>query len=138
MNVIFVIGRVLFAFLFARAGLGHLQDDGRMAGYAKAKGAPAPQLTVPLSGVMILLGAISIALGLWADLGALLIVAFLVPTAVIMHAYWKLDDPQQRAMDSAHFYKDVSLLGAAIVIFYFYNQIQDVSASITQALIGKF
>ncbi|HEY8779923.1 MAG TPA: DoxX family protein, partial [Solirubrobacterales bacterium] len=92
MNVIFVIGRVLFSLIFARAGIGHLRDDGTMAGYAKAKGAPAPNLTVPLSGVMILAGAISIALGLWADLGALLIVAFLIPTALIMHAYWTLDD----------------------------------------------
>jgi putative oxidoreductase len=138
MNVIFVIGRVLFSLIFARSGLQHLRDDGTMAGYAKAKGAPAPNLTVPLTGVMILAGAISIALGLWADVGALLIVAFLIPTALIMHAYWKLDDPQERAMDAAHFYKDVALLGAAIVIFYLYSQFQDVPASLTNALFGKF
>ncbi len=138
MSVIFVIGRVLFSIIFARSGLQHLQDDGTMAGYAKAKGAPAPNLTVPLTGVMILAGSISIALGLWADVGALLIVAFLIPTAFIMHPYWKLDDPQERAMDAAHFYKDVALLGAAIVIFYLYNQGQDVAASLTNALLGKF
>jgi putative oxidoreductase len=138
MDVIFVIGRVLFSIMFARSGLQHLRDDGTMAGYAKAKGAPAPQITVPLSGVMIIAGAISIALGLWADIGALLIVAFLIPTALIMHAYWKIDDPQARAMDAVHFYKDVSLLGAAIVIFYFYNQVQDVAASVTDSLLGKF
>jgi putative oxidoreductase len=138
MDLIFVIGRVIFSFLFARSGLQHLQDDGTMAGYAKAKGAPAPELMVPLTGVMLLVGAASIALGLWADIGALLLVAFLLPTALIMHAYWRLDDPQARTMDSAHFYKDVSLLGAAIIIFFLYNQFQDVPASLTDALFGKF
>jgi putative oxidoreductase len=138
MNVIFVIGRVLFSFLFLGSGIQHLRDDGTMAGYAKAKGAPAPELTVPMSGLMILAGGISIALGLWADIGALLIVTFLIPTATIMHAYWKIDDPQARNADAAHFYKDVALLGAAIVIFYLYNQGQDVAASVTNALIGRF
>jgi uncharacterized membrane protein YphA (DoxX/SURF4 family) len=138
MNVIFVIGRILFSFLFARSGLGHLRNREMMAAYAKTKGAPATELTVPLTGVMLLAGAITIALGLWADLGALLIIAFLIPTATIMHAYWKIDDPQERQADSVHFYKDVALLGAAVVIFYLYNQFQDVPASLTNALFGKF
>jgi putative oxidoreductase len=138
MDVVLVVGRVLFGLLFARSGIQHLRDDGTMAGFAKARGAPAPELTVPLTGVMILVGGISVALGLWADVGALLIAAFLVPTALIMHAYWKLGDPMERAGDAAHFYKDVSLLGAAILVFYLYNQIGDVPASLTDALTGRW
>jgi putative oxidoreductase len=138
MDIVLVIGRVLFSALFARSGLQHLRDDGTMAGYAEAKGVRSARLMVAITGVMILAGAILIALGLWADLGALLIVVFLVPTALIMHAYWKIDDPQASHADSAHFYKDVALLGAAIVIFYLYNQVQDVPASLTDALFGKF
>src|SRR4029450_7293104 len=138
MDVVLVIGRVLFSVLFARSGISHLRDDGTMAGYAEAKGLPSARLMVPITGVMILAGAVLIALGLWADLGALLIIVFLIPTALVMHAYWKIDDPQASAADSSHFYRDTALLGAAIVILYLYNQVQDVPASLTDALFGKF
>jgi putative oxidoreductase len=138
MDVVLVIGRVLFSAIFFRSGIQHLRDDGTMSGYAAAKGVPYARLMVPVTGSMILAGSILISLGVWADLGALLIVAFLIPTALIMHAYWKIDDPQARAMDAPHFYKDVALLGAAILVFYLYNQVQDVPASLTDALFGKF
>jgi putative oxidoreductase len=138
MNVVLVIGRLLFSAIFVRSGIQHLRDDGTMAGYSKSKGVPAASAMVPLTGVMILVGGISVAVGLWADVGALLIAAFLLPTALIMHNFWTIDDPQARNGDAAHFYKDVALLGAAIVVFYLYNQVQDVGGSLTNALIGRF
>jgi putative oxidoreductase len=137
MGVVFVVGRVLFAWIFLRSGVAHLRDEGRMAGYTEAKGVPAAATMVKVTGVMILVGGVLIALGLWADVGALLIIAFLVPTALVMHNYWTIDDPQARGGDAAHFYKDVSMLGAAIVIFYLYNQGQDLAGSLSNALIGK-
>ena len=138
MGVVLVIGRLLFSAIFLRSGIQHLRDDGTMAGYSKSKGVPAASALVPLTGVMILAGGISVALGLWADVGALLIAAFLLPTALIMHNYWTIEDPQARNGDAAHFYKDVALLGAAIAVFYLYNQVQDVGGSLTDALIGRF
>ena len=39
-------------------------------------------------GVLLLAGSLSMLLGVWADLGALLLVVFLVPTAVMMHGCW--------------------------------------------------
>jgi putative oxidoreductase len=50
-------------------------------------GGPAPETLVPLSGAAILAGGIMIALGLWADLGALFIIGFLVGITPIMHAF---------------------------------------------------
>ena len=138
MTVVFVIGRLLFSWLFVRSGIAHLRDEGAMAGYSESKGVPAAQTMVRVTGAMILAGGILVALGLWADLGALLVAAFLLPTALIMHNYWTIEDPQARNGDAAHFYKDVALLGAAIVIFYLYNQGQDLAGSVSNALIGKF
>lgn len=138
MDVIFVIGRVVFALLFLRSGIGHFKAREAMIGYAKAKNAPAPEITVPLTGLMIIVGSILVALGLWADLGALLIFLFLLGAAFIMHAYWKESDPQAASQESVHFFKDLSLLGAAIVIFWLYNQLQDVPASLTDSLFGTW
>jgi putative oxidoreductase len=138
MDVVFVIGRVLFAVLFVSSGfMAHLGKGGRESReYARSLGAPSPDLLVPLSGIVIIGGGLMIALGLWADLGALLVIGFLVGITPIMHAFWKVEDPQMQQIQSAMFFKNVALLGAALIIFYVYNQGQDLDASLTDALFG--
>jgi putative oxidoreductase len=138
MEVVFLIGRVLFGLLFVSSGFqAHLGEGGKQGReYARALGAPNPDLLVPLSGVTIIAGGVMIALGIWADLGALLIIGFLIGITPIMHAYWKVDDAQMQQIQAAMFFKNVALLGAALIIFYIYNQGQDLDLSITDALFG--
>jgi putative oxidoreductase len=47
---------------------------------------------------MALGGGLLVPLGLWADLGALLLAAFVFPVALGMHAFWRFDDPIQRTI----------------------------------------
>jgi putative oxidoreductase len=140
MDLVLLIGRILFATLFVSSGLfGHLGAGGREGrDYARSLGAPNPDLLVPLSGVTIIAGGLMVALGLWADLGALLIIGFLAGITPIMHAFWKIEDPQMRTMQMAMFMKNVSLAGAALIVFWLYNQAQEVDASLTDALFGRF
>ena len=77
----------------------------------------ATPLTV-LSGVQILLGGASVVLGVWGDLGSLVLVVFLAATAVWMHAFWRETDPMNRQMEMVHFNKDVALTGAALGSFW--------------------
>jgi putative oxidoreductase len=139
MDVVFLVGRVLFGLLFVSSGfMAHLGEGGKQGReYARSLGAPSPDLLVPLSGITIIVGGLLVAFGIWADLGALLIIGFLVGITPIMHAFWKLDDPQERAIQSAMFFKNTALLGAALIIFYIYNQGQDLDLSITDALFGR-
>ncbi len=119
MDVLVLIGRILFTALFLGSAFGHLTQTKAMAGYATSRGVPAAVPAVLGSGVLMLVGALSVLLGVWADLGALLLVAFLVPTAVLMHAFWKETEPQSRQMEMVHFQKDVALAGAALMLFAF-------------------
>jgi putative oxidoreductase len=138
MDVVFLIGRILFALLFVSSGVTvHLLQRKQGADYARASGAPAPELLVPLSGVVIIAGALMVVLGLWADLGALLIGGFLIGITPIMHAFWKVEDEQMRAIQSAMFLKNVALLGAAIIIFWLFNQLVDPPLTITDSLFGR-
>lgn len=139
MEVLFLIGRVLFGLLFISSGLmAHLGKGGKQGReYARALGAPNPDLLVPLSGIVIIAGGLMIALGVWADLGALLVVGFLAGITPIMHAYWNVEDPQMKQIQSAMFFKNLALLGAALIIFYIYNQGQDLDASLTDALFSS-
>jgi putative oxidoreductase len=123
MDVVLLIGRVLFVSVFIMSGATvHLLKWRDGVAYARMKNVPAPELLVPASGVMAVVGGVLVALGLWADLGALLLAAFVFPVAVMMHAFWKLEDPMERLQDQVHFMKDVALGGAALALFALFQQ----------------
>lgn len=123
MDVVLLIGRILFALIFMMSGATiHLLKWRDGVAYARASNVPAPELLVPLSGVMAVGGGLLVATGLWADLGALLLAGFAFPVAGWMHAFWKLDDPMERANQQAHFMKNVSMGGAALALFALFQQ----------------
>lgn len=126
MDWVILVGRVLFSLLFVLSAWGaHFVQREMMAGYATQKGVPLASLLVPLTGVQILVGGLMVLLGIWADLGAALLVAFLLPTAFTMHAFWKLDDPMERQQDQVHFLKDIALAGAGLMLFGLLQQFGD-------------
>jgi putative oxidoreductase len=138
MDWVLLLGRVLFAFLFVNAGLGfHLRQRTMAIGYARAMGAPAPDLTVVLTGLQLIVAGLMIVLGIWVDLAALLVIAFLVPTNYWMHAFWKMDDPEQKVMNATHFWKNTALIGGALILFYLYQQFGDeIGLNIEPTLFG--
>ena len=88
MNSVMLIGRILFAFMFLSSGINHLVKAEAMAGYAAYKKVPAPKLANALSGILMVLGGLSVILGVYADLGALVLAALLVIMALKMHDFW--------------------------------------------------
>ena len=133
MDVVLVIGRVLFALIFINSGIAHLTKLEAMTGYAKYKKVPAAKLSVIVSGLMILIGGLYIALGIYADLGGLLIALFLIPAAFLMHAFWKETDATAKQNESIGFFKDLALAGAALIIFALVATGTDFGPSITSA-----
>jgi putative oxidoreductase len=120
MDVVALIGRILFAALFLGSAFGHFSQSEAMAGYAKSRGVPQARLAVLGSGALILVGGLMVLLGVWMDLGALLLVIFLVPTAVLMHPFWKETDPMAKQNEMVSFNKDIALAGAALLILALY------------------
>jgi uncharacterized membrane protein YphA (DoxX/SURF4 family) len=88
-----------------------------MTGYAQYKKVPFAKASVYVSGAMIVIGGAYILLGFYADLGALLIAAFLIPTALLMHTFWKESDATAKQNETVAFFKNLSLAGAALIIF---------------------
>jgi putative oxidoreductase len=125
MDVVALIGRILFVALFLGSAFAHLTQTAAMAGYATAKGVPQPKLAVLGSGVLMLVGALMVLLGVWIDLGALLLVVFLVPTALLMHQFWKETDPQLKQVEMIQFQKDLALAGGALLILALYGGFGD-------------
>lgn len=116
MDIILIVGRILFALIFINSGFAHFAQREAMTGYAQFKKVPAAKLAVPLTGLMILLGGISIVLGFWMDLGALLLAIFLIFSAFMMHNFWAMDDATQKMNETVAFFKNLSMAGAALII----------------------
>jgi putative oxidoreductase len=62
------VGRVLYSAIFLMTIFGHFSQG--YIGYATQQGVPAAGLLVPLSGIIAIAGALSIALGFKAKIGA--------------------------------------------------------------------
>ncbi len=116
MDILFLMGRILYSLIFLVSGIGHFIRLEQMAPYAQAKGVPAPKLAVAGTGVLLLLGGLSVLLGFYPTVGLILLIAFLVPTTLMMHRFWDIDDPMQRQMEMVNFNKNLALLGAALML----------------------
>ncbi|HZM75731.1 MAG TPA: DoxX family protein [Candidatus Limnocylindrales bacterium] len=121
MDVIVLIGRILFVYVFLTSGYAHFAQRKMMAPYAASKGVPAAMPATIAGGVLLVAGGLSVLLGIWPDLGALLLFIFLAPTAVMMHSFWKETDAQAKMMETVQFGKDLGLAGASLMLFAFFS-----------------
>ncbi len=117
MNYIVPLGRILFSLIFITAGFGHFSKA--TIGFAASQGVPLASIAVPFSGVLVLLGGLSVALGYKAKWGALLLTVFLVPVTIMMHKFWGLADPMAARVQQIMFMKNVTMLGGVLLIAYF-------------------
>jgi len=116
-GIVLLIGRVVFSFFFIYSGFNHLTKLSMYSQYAGSSGVPAPTVAVAVTGLMLLGGGLSLLLGVKPKVGAALLVIFLVPTAVMIHKFWGIADPMMAANQAAHFWKNISLAGASLMIY---------------------
>ena len=117
MKYLVLLGRLFYSAIFIMAGPAHFTKGD--IGYGASHGVPLASLVVPLSGVIALLGGLSILTGYKARYGAWLLVIFLVPVTVVMHNFWTITDPMAKAMQQIMFMKNLSMLGTALLIAHF-------------------
>ena len=117
MEYALLAGRILFSLLFIFSALGHFKQS--TIAYTASKGVPFAPFVVPFSGVMELVGGISILIGYEARIGAWLLVLFMIPVTFVFHQFWKIKDPRQKQMEMATFLKNISILGGALILTYF-------------------
>lgn len=110
----FLLSRVLFALVIGYLALGNLLDLESSVGYAESKGAPLASISVPLGSFSLIAGAFAVLTGVYPALGALAVIAFLVPITVIMHDFWTMEG-QDRQNEQIHFLKNIGLISVALV-----------------------
>ena len=133
--IVFLLGRLIFSIQFLSAGFAHFKMGEQMVAYARAMGAPVPSLGGWPAGVWLVAAGLSVALGIWPDLGALMIALWGIPTAYYIHGWWRYDDEQQKQSQQVIFMRNIAFVGAAIALFAgFIALVDDLRYAITPAL----
>ena len=114
MNIVALAGRLLFSLIFLLSGFSLF--SAASAGYAASQGVPLASILVPASGVLAILGAVSIISGYKTRIGAAMIIVFLVPVTLVFHHFWTVADPGARENDMIEFLKNISMLGGAVIV----------------------
>ena len=117
-GAIVLTGRLLVATYFGpMAGIRHVRNSSAYEGAARSSGFPIPEIGGWPTGLWLLAGSASIALGVWPDVGSLMLAAFLIPAAYFLHPFWKLDDQTERRTQRSSFERNMMMLGAFLVMF---------------------
>lgn len=118
MEILFIIGRVLFGGLMVFAGVSHFTQMKKMIGMAKMNKVPIPGLAVAVTGLLLLLGGLSVVVWyeIWWGLVALLV--FFVPTTLMMHAFWNAA-PEKKTQQMHGFMGNISIIGLLLMLLNF-------------------
>jgi putative oxidoreductase len=115
-NLLWYLGRVIFGGYFLFSGYSHFANLGMMSGYAQSKGIPASKLAVGGTGALLLIAGLSILLNVYPVVGLAAAILFLVPTSLMMHAFWKVQDAGARMGETVNFTKNMAIVGALLLL----------------------
>ena len=139
MDVVFVIGRVMLAFMFIAGGLMfHLGQRAAATEGAKSMGVPLATIGIPLTGIANVARGLMVVLGVWGDVGALVLAVDAFLFATFMHPFWKVNADAQED-ETQHFLKDMTICGGLLVLFWVYNQVGAAAPlTLTDPFFGPF
>src|SRR5262245_20044483 len=100
-----LLGRLLLSTIFLMSGVHKFTDWTQTAQQMEDKGIVAVPVMLPLAALAETGGGLLLLFGLWTRVGALALIAFLIPTTVIFHAFWS--DPGQ----TINFMKNLAIMG---------------------------
>ncbi|WP_182311328.1 DoxX family protein [Streptomyces sp. SCUT-3] len=119
------LARPLLASMFVYGGINSLKHPEMMAPAAKRVIDPLaanvslvpsdPEQAVRINGAVHVVAGGLLALGRFPRLSALVLAGTLVPTTLAGHRFWEAEDPQERAQQQIHFFKNLSMLGGLLL-----------------------
>ena len=112
-----LLGRVLFVTYFISMGMSHLVHFQEHSALLARKGVPLPRAATILTVVMMVVGGALVLLGWHPGIGAALLFGIIFPAPFFLHRYWNETDSYMRLSEFAHLMKDLSLAGAALILF---------------------
>jgi|SRR3989344_3448300 len=113
-DLLFLLGRLLAGSYYVVSGATHFTKWNMLAGYAKSKNVPAAKWAVLFSGLLLLLGGVSVLTGVYPQVGVLCLALFFLGVTFKMHNFWAVPKEEQMTQ-KLFFMRNVALLGAALM-----------------------
>jgi putative oxidoreductase len=117
LTAIHIIGQIIVGGYFIYNGIKHFKDHKDYTAYAAAHQVPVAGFSVYITGLLLLLGGLGIFFNTFVGIAIILLVIFLIPTSFVMHAFWKSENPGERAAQKIAFLKNMALLGFSLLYF---------------------
>jgi putative oxidoreductase len=112
-----IAGRILFATYFLLMGASHLVHFREHAAFIGSKGVPMARAATMLTIIMMVGGGVLTLFNWHRWIGAGLLFGIIFPAPFFLHHFWNETDSYTRLSEFAHFIKDLSLAGAALLLF---------------------
>lgn len=124
------VARPLLAAIFIHGGISALRDvkahakaaaplldktAGQLKESLPEKIPTDPETLVRIDAAVKIGAGAMLAFGKWPRLAALALSGSLIPTTLSAHAFWEIQDPDQRSAQMIHFLKNVGLLGGLLI-----------------------
>ena len=116
LDIIHLIGQIIFGVYFIVSGFNHLTNISGLAGYAASKKVPFPRLAVAFTGFLLLFGGLGILFAFEVRIAEILLLLFLIPTTFMMHSFWADKDPTAKMGSRINFQKNLALIGAILIL----------------------
>lgn len=113
-EALFLVGRLIAGGYYVMSGANHFLKWDMLTQYAKSKNVPLAKWAVLFSGLLLLLGGVSVLTGIYPQIGVACIAAFFLGVSFKMHNFWAVDKEEQMAQ-KINFMKNMALLGSALM-----------------------
>jgi putative oxidoreductase len=111
-----LLGRLVLGWFFVGEALRYGGQWDATIQLMALKNIPAAPLLLALVLIVMVLGALSLALGFLTRHGALLLFGVTVIASVAMHDYWLIHDPVARGEDFEVFARNMAIAGALLLL----------------------
>ena len=116
MEITFLVGLIILGLYWLSNAYGHTKNHAGMANYAASKSILMPKVAVVGTGVLLLIGGLSMVTGYYPAVGIVVLVIFLLGVTFTMHTFWKETEPMMKMNQQIQFNKNLALLGALLMM----------------------
>jgi putative oxidoreductase len=112
MKYVALAARICLCLIFFKAGISHFTGFSGLVETINSQGLPLASLLAAGTVFFQLLGSVSLLLGYKTNIGAILLIIFLIPASLVFHN--PIADPSQ----INDFLKNIGLIGGLLMVIY--------------------
>ena len=115
-DLFLLVGRALIAADFLWSAYTKATHWQTSLGYMRARNVPKPDIVLPASIVLKVLGGLLVLFGWHAHIGALLLLIAAIPSTFWHHAFWKMSHGPDHKLEKRIFMKEVAIIGGLFMV----------------------